>query len=105
DSVPAILAPGEHVLTAKDVDRMGGQGGVYAFRAALDAGAVRRYATGGAVGDAYTSATRYRVQAANDQKALIQQKTKASKAAKAATRAEAAYTKAQDAAANIYGKG
>lgn len=35
DSVPAMLAPGEHVLTAADVAAMGGQGGVYAFRNAL----------------------------------------------------------------------
>jgi hypothetical protein len=39
DSVPAILAPGEHVLTADEVDRMGGQAGVYAMRAAIKSGA------------------------------------------------------------------
>ena len=35
DSVPTWMAPGEHVLTASDVDAMGGQGNVYAFRNAL----------------------------------------------------------------------
>ena len=35
DSVPAWLAPGEHVLTADEVDKMGGQQNVYAFRKAL----------------------------------------------------------------------
>lgn len=47
DSVVAMLAPGEHVLTAADVARMGGQAGVYAFRSALGQG--RGYASGGAV--------------------------------------------------------
>ena len=43
DSVAAWLAPGEHVLTAGDVDAMGGHGNVYAFRNALhraDGGAI-----------------------------------------------------------------
>lgn len=35
DSVATWLAPGEHVLTAGEVDRMGGQSAVYAFRKAL----------------------------------------------------------------------
>lgn len=35
DSVPAWLAPGEHVLTADEVDAMGGQTNVYKFRKAL----------------------------------------------------------------------
>lgn len=43
DSIPAYLSNGEHVLTANDVQALGGQGGVYAFRNALH----RR--TGGAV--------------------------------------------------------
>ncbi|NOR03702.1 hypothetical protein HGK72_26990 [Mycolicibacterium fortuitum] len=50
DSVPAMLMPGEHVLTTTDVARMGGHGGVYAFRAALARnGGMRGYATGGGV--------------------------------------------------------
>jgi TP901 family phage tail tape measure protein len=48
DSVHAMLAPGEHVLTATDVARLGGQAGVYALRNQLRSG-VRRYAEGGAV--------------------------------------------------------
>jgi len=35
DSVPAMLTPGEHVLTTADVAALGGQDGVYAFRNAL----------------------------------------------------------------------
>lgn len=35
DSIPAMLSNGEHVLTAKDVQAMGGQSGVYAFRKSL----------------------------------------------------------------------
>lgn len=46
DSVRAILAPGEHVLTDEDVDAMGGQAAVYAFRKQLHNGGVRpSYAT------------------------------------------------------------
>lgn len=49
DSVPAWLAPGEHVLTVSDVMNLGGQGGVYALRKALGTGFVPRFASGGAV--------------------------------------------------------
>ena len=35
DTVPAMLTPGEHVLTTQDVNAMGGQQGVYQFRAGL----------------------------------------------------------------------
>lgn len=35
DSVLLVGAPGEHMLTADDVDRMGGHAGVFAFRSAL----------------------------------------------------------------------
>jgi len=37
-AVPIIAHSGEHVLTANDVNAMGGQAGVYAFRAALQTG-------------------------------------------------------------------
>lgn len=53
DSVPIMAAPGEHMLTAQEVDMMGGQGAVYAFRAALrnGGGMPQQYlAEGGAVG-------------------------------------------------------
>lgn len=43
DVIPAMLSDGEHVLTAADVNAMGGQSGVYSFRKALHA------AKGGAV--------------------------------------------------------
>ncbi|ORV85011.1 hypothetical protein AWC11_20690 [Mycobacterium interjectum] len=45
DSVPIWAAPGEHMLTADDVDAMGGHGAVHAFRNALH----RQY--GGPIGD------------------------------------------------------
>lgn len=38
DSVPIMAAPGEHMLTAADVDAMGGQHAVYAFRDSLHRG-------------------------------------------------------------------
>jgi TP901 family phage tail tape measure protein len=50
DSVVAMLAPGEHVWTAAEVSAAGGQGNLYAMRAAVMAGRVPRYAEGGMVG-------------------------------------------------------
>lgn len=50
DSVPALLMPGEFVLTTAEVQRMGGFAGVERFRAALASGGVQRYASGGIVG-------------------------------------------------------
>ncbi|WP_460801471.1 tape measure protein [Microbacterium sp. GXF6406] len=47
DSIPARLSNGEHVLTAKDVQKMGGQAAVYGFRQGL-----HQYAKGGSVGSA-----------------------------------------------------
>ncbi|WP_409428379.1 hypothetical protein [Mycobacterium sp. SMC-11] len=49
DSVPLWAMPGEHMLTVADVNAMGGQAGVYAFRRALHTGSVRGFAAGGAV--------------------------------------------------------
>ena len=56
DDIPAWLSNGEHVLTAAEVERAGGQGAIYRMRAAIRAGAlkfaeggaVQRFATGGA---------------------------------------------------------
>lgn len=48
DSIPAMLSKGEHVLPTDEVDMMGGQQGVYAFRSALKAGLVPGFARGGA---------------------------------------------------------
>ncbi|MEU4588749.1 hypothetical protein [Micromonospora aurantiaca (nom. illeg.)] len=57
DSTLIYAAPGEHMLTAAEVDRMGGHGAVFAFRRQLmafgraaAAGGVPRYAEGGPVG-------------------------------------------------------
>jgi hypothetical protein len=50
DSIPAMLSNGEHVLTAAEVKKMGGQDAVYAFRNQLrNGGAIRGFAPGGAV--------------------------------------------------------
>ena len=54
DSVPILGMPGEHMLTVADVQAMGGQAGVYAFRSAL------HMARGGAVGSAGDSLARAR---------------------------------------------
>lgn len=73
DSIAAFLSNGEHVLTAKDVQALGGQGGVYAFRNALhrrDGGPISQaavpwkieplgYADGGAVGGGAVPAIDY----------------------------------------------
>jgi hypothetical protein len=44
-----MLSNGEHVLTAAEVDRKGGQDAVYRFRQQLNSGQIMAYATGGAV--------------------------------------------------------
>ncbi|QKS14794.1 hypothetical protein HUN59_14855 [Curtobacterium sp. Csp2] len=49
DSIHALLSNGEHVLTASDVARLGGQAAVYGLRQAIQQGKVPRYANGGAV--------------------------------------------------------
>jgi len=49
DSIPAMLSNGEHVLTASDVKKLGGQNGVYAFRNALQSGLIPGFAPGGPV--------------------------------------------------------
>lgn len=60
DSIDARLSTGEHVLTASDVQKMGGQRSVYGLRAAVQAGRKPRFAEGGAVtSQALTSTPRY----------------------------------------------
>lgn len=49
DSVPAMLMPGEHVWTADEVRRLGGQEAMYRLRQAVSSG--QRFASGGAVGE------------------------------------------------------
>lgn len=51
DSVLIAAAPGEHMLTAEEVDMLGGQGGAYALRAAIRAGALPGFSGGGDVND------------------------------------------------------
>jgi len=55
DSVPAMLMPGEYVLTTADVARMGGFAGVERFIGGMQAnGRIQYFATGGGVGRATT---------------------------------------------------
>lgn len=53
DSVPAMLMPGEHVLTSREVQAAGGHGAIFGFRSALmgGPGPVTAFAAGGPVGD------------------------------------------------------
>lgn len=50
DSIPALLSNGEHVITAAEVKKAGGQAAIYRLRAAIRAGKMPRFASGGAVG-------------------------------------------------------
>lgn len=47
DLVPSMLTAKEHVFSVADVEAMGGQDNVYAFRAALHTGALSAHAAGG----------------------------------------------------------
>jgi TP901 family phage tail tape measure protein len=49
DEIPAWLSNGEHVLTAAEVQKMGGQAAVYRFRDMVDKGQAPKFASGGAV--------------------------------------------------------
>lgn len=50
DDVPIMASNGEHMLTARDVELMGGQQAVYQFRSQLHSSPARGYANGGAIG-------------------------------------------------------
>jgi TP901 family phage tail tape measure protein len=50
DSIPAMLSTGEHVITAAEVIKAGGQDAIYRLRAAIRAGSLPAFASGGAVG-------------------------------------------------------
>jgi len=49
DSIPTLLSNGEHVLTAREVQAMGGHGAVEQWRARALGQPAQRFATGGAV--------------------------------------------------------
>lgn len=53
DSIPALLSNGEHVITAREVQAMGGHSAVERMRAGALTGALPRFAAGGAVGAAW----------------------------------------------------
>lgn len=52
DSIPAMVSNGEHMLTASDVQKAGGQAAVYRMRAAIQRG-VLKFAAGGGVPSLY----------------------------------------------------
>lgn len=52
DSTLIMAAPGEHMLTAQEVDMLGGQSGAYALRAAIRSGQIPGFDNGGAIGRA-----------------------------------------------------
>jgi len=54
DSIPAMLSNGEHVLTASDVKKAGGQSAVYRLRERIQSGTLQ-LATGGEVNPAYAT--------------------------------------------------
>jgi len=74
DSIPALLSDGEHVLTAREVEAMGGHGAVYRLRGLARAG-LARFAKGGAVGSADRE-----VESAKKAKATAQTKVKGERA-------------------------
>ena len=86
DSKLIYAAPGEHMVTAREVQAAGGQGAVYAIRAAMLNGTLRGYASGGAIGEQDRAAARYAAQA-----------TSLAKQLKAANAADRAAQKAYDA--------
>lgn len=51
DSIPAMLSNGEHVLTAAEVAKAGGQNAIYRLRAAIMRGNVSGFAAGGSLKD------------------------------------------------------
>lgn len=98
DSVPLLGMPGEHMLTTSDVDKLGGQAGVYRFRSALQAGLVRGYKTGGAVGWTDEDETKLQsaITAVEQAKEAAEKKRNSPKASQAdKDQAELAITKAQ----------
>lgn len=72
DSIPAMLSNGEHVLTAADVKKMGGQQGVYAFRQMLQAGMIPGFAPGGAVDPSVVDSAQNNLADLNNQYQVLQ---------------------------------
>ena len=55
DQVPIMASNGEHMLTASDVSKAGGQGAIYRMRSMIQAG-LMRFASGGAINSYVTGA-------------------------------------------------
>ncbi|QIK82392.1 tape measure protein [Sanguibacter sp. HDW7] len=99
DSIPAWLSNGEHVLTASDVAKAGGQGAVYRMRGLIQAGALR-FASGGSVGIAGSGASAVERAAA----AVRRERAQVKSAEKAVERAQSASTRASRASADTSSK-
>lgn len=102
DSIPALLSNGEHVLTASDVAKAGGQGAVYRMRGLIQAGALR-FARGGMV--SISGGTGNAGDSVTEAKARVQRERRQVKAAeKAVERAQSASTRASRASADTSSK-
>lgn len=102
DSIPAWLSNGEHVLTASDVVKAGGQGAVYRMRGLIQAGALR-FAKGGPV--AISGGTGSAGDSVAEAKARVLRERRQVKAAeKAVERAQSASTRASRASADTSSK-
>lgn len=53
DSILSLVSNGEHVFTAEEVQKAGGQSEIYRLRAAIRNGSLPAFASGGAVGSRY----------------------------------------------------
>lgn len=95
DSIPARLSNGEHVLTASDVVKAGGQAAVYRMRAAIQAGELR-FAAGGAVGAASDDVEQARRELRRAREAAARARTEATE-----RRVEQAETRLDDARARL----
>lgn len=59
DEVPILASNGEHMVTAEEVQKAGGHGAIYRWRAAIRAG-LAKFAGGGAIGSASADVRRWR---------------------------------------------
>lgn len=74
DEIPAWLSNGEHVLTAREVQAMGGHGSVERWRRAALAGNLPAFAYGGAVTDAEKSLTSINAKITKQKKVVSKEK-------------------------------
>lgn len=101
DSIPIMASNGEHMLTAEDVQALGGQAGVYAFRRNLHSG-IGRFASGGAITtDSANKAVSAAERAVRDARAEYEDAKAASKRAKSKKAKERAEKAEREALAEL----